>query len=329
MHPAFAALSYDFNDVQETSSMKRVFTYALTASIALGLTTSAWSQGGQAGAVETSNTAGTSQGAATTDTLGTANAAARAQVGAGRNFNSNVQAEGQFSATNRGFNPINPAPWLGDAGARQQLGLNDNQFNQLSRAHQDAYTRYNQDLARLNNTLSDEQRMQQIQQLQARFNQDFDTRLNTTFANPQLRQRFNQLNWQFMGPMAFNDAAVRQQLNLTPQQQQQLRRLAAQWQQQVNQLRLAGQTDPAMTQQQWFAFRTRYQNQLGGILTPTQQQSFGQLIGQPYDFPVNLYLQPNPNTSAQQPVPDVNQGNQAIQRAQRPAPRETRPNTLR
>jgi hypothetical protein len=290
-------------------SMTRYFIF-VSVMLMAGMTTSAWSQVGQGG--------------------GTAGATATTQTGARQNrlsTNSNLQAEGQFSAANRAFNPVNPTPWFNDPGARQQLMLKDNQFNQLNRAYQDAFARYNQAVTRLNNNLPEQQRMQQLQQLQARFNQEFDAGLNNAFTDPQFRQRFNQLNWQFQGPMAFNDPAIRQQLNLTPAQQRQLRQINMQWRQQLNQLRLAGQADPNLTQQ-WMTFQTQYRNQLGGILTPTQQQTFHQLLGQQYAFPVNTYLQldANASTPTGQNGSQVDQG---VQRAQRPAPRETRPSTLR
>jgi hypothetical protein len=283
--------------------MTRYFIFFVAALVA-GMTTSAWSQVGQGG--------------------GTAGATAATQTGARQNrlsTNSKLQAEGQFSAANSAFNPVNPTPWFNDPGARQQLMLNDNQFNQLDRAHQEAFTRFNRAVTGLNNNLTEQQRMQQLQQLQARFNQEFDASLNTVFTDPQVRQRFNQLNWQFQGPMAFNDPAIQQQLNLTPAQQQQLRQLAMQWRQQLNQFQVAGQVDPYFTQQQWMTFNTQYQNQLGGILTPAQQQTFQQLLGQQYAFPVNTYLKlEGPNTTP---------GTRGVRRAQRPAPRETRPSTRR
>jgi hypothetical protein len=320
--------------------MKRLLTFAFAAALAAGFTNSAWSQGGQdggggtsggtggtggAGGAGTSGTSGTSGTAGTAGASGTTNstqgaagAAGSAQFGAGQNqFGANLQAEGQFSASNRNFGQVHRTPWFNDPGVRQQLNLNDNQFNQLSRAYQDAYTRYNQGAAGLKNTLPEQQRMQQLQRLQARFHQDFNTSLDTTFTDPRLRQRYNQLNWQYQGPMAFNDPLMRQQLNLTPDQQQQLRRLGYRWHQQLGGMRGPGGNNPRLTQQQWNALRVQYQNQLGGILSPAQQQAYSQLIGQPYDFPVNMYLQSDANAAAQ---PGLNSPNQQFQRAQRNAP---------
>jgi hypothetical protein len=208
---------------------------------------------------------------------------------------------------------------------RQQLNLNDNQFNQLNRSHRQALNRFNRAAARINNNtgLNEQQRMQQLQRLQARFNQDFNSSLDSTFTDPRLRRRFNQLDTQFQGPLAFNDPAIRQQLNLTPAQQQQLRQLSLQWRQQLGELRAPRGNNSSLTQEEFNALRLQFQNQVTGILTPAQQQAFSQLVGQPFDFPVNMFVQPNANAAVQQGVNQPvqpNPQNQQIQRAQRNAP---------
>jgi hypothetical protein len=323
--------------------MKRLLTFTVAAAVAAGFSNSAWSQGGQgggtsgtAGASGTSGTAGTSGAGGTAGVTGTPGSAAGAQgtaagqtqIGAGQaQVGVGARGQGQFSASPGNFDPINPTPFFNDAGARQQLNMNNNQFNQLSRAYQNAYTRYSQGVTGLNRNLTEQQRMQQMQQLRARFNQDFDTSLNTTFSDPQVRSRFNQLNWQFMGPSAFNDPRVRQQLNLTPDQRQQLGRLARAWHQQLAGARPLDPNNPSsMNDQQWIAFRTQYRNQLGTILTPAQQQVYQQLVGQPYDFPVNVYLPPAPTTTVQ---PGLNPQSQQLQQSQRPAPTTQPSGTVR
>jgi hypothetical protein len=282
--------------------MKRLFTFAVAAALTAAFTNIAWSQGGQTGVTGTSRGAGTSgtPGAAgAPGTPSTANAAGRTQLGTQQNrVDGNIRTRSQLGAQTPGFNNANLTPWLNDPGARQQLNLNENQFNQLSRAHQQAYTRYSQGVARLGNKLSEPQRLQQLQQLQTRFNQELGTTLDATITDPHVRQRYSQLNWQFQGPLAFSDPTVQRQLNLTPDQQLQLRQLAADWRRQLGQWRGTAPLDPTLMQQQWNAFRVRYQDQLGAVLTPAQQQIWTQLIGRPYDFPMEAYLRAGADPSS-------------------------------
>jgi hypothetical protein len=211
------------------------------------------------------------------------NANARFNANAG----ANTQARGQFSAQSRNFGGVNQNPFFTDPGVRQQLNLNDNQFNQLNGAYQNAYSRYSQGVAGLNNNqLTEEQRMQQMQQLRSRFNDEFNTNLDSTFTDPQLRQRYNQLNVQSQGPSAFNNADIQQQLNLTPAQQRQLRQLGVEWNRNLRRMRSSGRN---ASPDQWTLYQTQYQNQLNGILTPAQQQAYQILVGLPYSFPVNIF----------------------------------------
>ena len=97
----------------------------------------------------------------------------------------------------------------------------------------------NQAMNRLNSNpnLTAQQRALQAQQLEAQFNQNFATSVNTALTNPQLRTRFDQLNRQFMSFNAFNDPAIQRQLGLTPDQISQFRTLADEWQRQMQQFR--------------------------------------------------------------------------------------------
>ena len=130
---------------------------------------------------------------------------------------------GQSQQQGYDLNGPSQTPWFNDQSARQQLNMNDPQFNQLNGSYQ-AWNRYHQGARNLGNNLNEQQRMQQMQQLRSQFNQQFGQSLDSTFTDPQARQRYNQLNNQFYGFNTFNDPAVSQRLNITPQQRRQLQR---------------------------------------------------------------------------------------------------------
>jgi hypothetical protein len=225
---------------------------------------------------------------------------------------------------------------------RQQLQLNNRQFNQLNSAYQRAYQRYAQGLQsnpnataprrqNLRNGTStrgaadtanrgtarsadanvprtsgataanppgnvatqqrqplQQQEVLRRQQLRDQFLTDFNSTVDATFTDPAMRQRYNQLNWQFQGLGAFNDPGVQQQLNLTAQQRQQLTALQGEWRRDLMNLQRNSRT--RLTQEQFDDFRRQFMSRLNTVLTPEQQQLWMQLVGQQYDFPVTTYF---------------------------------------
>jgi hypothetical protein len=127
--------------------------------------------------------------------------------------------------------------------------------------------------------------------MQNRFNQDFGRSIDSTFTDPRARARFNQLSLQFQGPAAFNDPMIRQQLNITPQQQRDFRRLSAEWRQQLQRLRRAGNdADPQVTQQQYAQLQQQLNQQMMASLSPEQQQQWQQIYVTPFVYPFNSYV---------------------------------------
>jgi hypothetical protein len=219
------------------------------------------------------------------------------QAGANRNVQATTP---QLNDTPNNFNNfgVGRRPFFADPNVRRQLNLNDNQFNTLNRSYLDAWNNFNRGMTGLNDNLTQQQRAQQMMALQNRFNQDFTGTIDTTFADPQLRNRFNQLNFQFRGAAAFNDPMIRQQLNLTPQQQRDFRRLSAEWRQQLQRLRRAGNdADPQIAQQQFAQLQQAFQEQMLGVLTPQQQQQWNQVVGTPFAFPQDTFFDEPPPTN--------------------------------
>lgn len=247
---------------------------------------------GPAGAAGTSARIGRAGAAGTSGTAGTATGVGRAGVTGAAGVRGGAGAAGAAGRGTTGFNSngnISQTPFFSDRGVRQQLNMNDNQFNTLNRAYQNAYGNYNRGLNNLNSNLTPQQRAAHLQNLENDFYSGFNRSLDTTFNDPQTRTRFDQLSRQFQGFNAFNTPAIQSQLNLTPQQQTQIRQLASQWRQQLQQNEGAG-TNGNVSQAKWNAMMSKYYDELNGILTPQQQQTWSQLTGQRYNFPSNLYM---------------------------------------
>jgi hypothetical protein len=175
----------------------------------------------------------------------------------------------------------------------------------------------------------DQQRLAQQQLLEDQFRNDFNSSLETTFTDPAMRQRFNQLNTQFQGIGAFNDPMIQRQLNLTAQQRQQLATLSGQWRRDMMNLQRSSRNN--LTQEQFNALRTRYATRLNTVLTPEQQQMWTQMLGEPFDFPfTDFFPQSNPRTISNSFEPQAVQAtgdrsvapqNRAAQSPQTPAVR--------
>jgi hypothetical protein len=277
--------------------MSRFFTLALAVTLTACIDEAAWSLGGQAGGASggggASGSGGTSGAEASAGAAGQAGTTGGTQAGAAGQVGAGQAGAGQAGAgqvPSAGFGigqgtNIGRTPFFTDPRVRQQLNLDDTRFNELHRARQEAFMRFNQGVTGLNPNLTEQQRMQQMMALENQFNQNFNTALDTTFTDPRLRNRFNQLNWQFQGFGAFTDPFVRQQLDLTPQQQRQFRQLNTEWRRQLQRLRRAGNDqNPGLTQEQIAQMQQQFRQQIQTLLTPEQQQNWNQLIGQP--FPV-------------------------------------------
>jgi hypothetical protein len=318
-------------------------------------------------------------GAGTTAAAGANRNAARGQAGAAVGQPTTGLPNQQLppgGVWRRPYDGIPQNPFFANPGVRRDIGLHDNQFNQLNTAYGQAWQRYNQGLqgrnlqtqnrnalrrgqgqalnnrAQQNNVRQraearDQQQLnQQRQNLQARdlndqrslqngnqvvdtqgrqgfrgeqrslpnertfdartfqndrndmrmlaleqaFDDQFGRSIDTALTDPDMRQRFNQLRMQFRGFGAFNSPQVQQQLNLTPQQQQQFRLLAQDWRQDLGQLNRLYASDPALATERFNMLRQQFDNQLGTVLSAQQLQTWRSMVGEPFAFDATMFL---------------------------------------
>jgi hypothetical protein len=176
------------------------------------------------------------------------------------------------------MNAINPTPWFADPGARQQLGINDAQFNRLNQAYQRALQRYNQNVAGLtpnasagvNAQLSDAEAAREGLVIQR--GQDGNVQTRTLVPRDQLQEQQQRSTTarqqqQLSDAQQQQQAAAQQQRQPTAQQQQQA---AAQQQRQAG-----GSMSFEDFQNQ---FNTDFNNSVNSTLTdPTMRNRFNQL----------------------------------------------------
>jgi hypothetical protein len=243
----------------------------------------------------------------TAGTSGAAQSAIPGQSGTSSTFAPSGQRQGQFTPggqpaqggpvqnfNNRSlatFGRVGRVPFFNDPAIRQQLQLSQGQFDQLNRAYADAFTAYNRGFENLNQNLVAQERLRQMQALEGQFNQQFGAALDSTLTDPRIRTRFNQLQSQFQGFGALNNPDFAQSLQLTAGQQQRLRLMANQWNQQMERLLRRNDNDPRLDDE-FQELQLQARQQIESVLNPQQMQVWPQLVGPFYDFPRSAFRLP-------------------------------------
>jgi hypothetical protein len=180
------------------------------------------------------------------------------------------------------------------------LNLNDDQFNQLNRSYGEYWNRYNQGMSQMGRDINEQQRMQRLRELEGNFQRDFSTSTNRVFTDPQQRERFNQLQLQYQGFGAFNDPRIQQQLNLTPQQRQRLNELNTEWNTQMGRLGTEFQTGDQGISNRLRNMRQQFNQRFDAILNDEQRQLWQGMVGEPFDFPPEVFFQTNTDVGGTQ-----------------------------
>ena len=188
-------------------------------------------------------------------------------------------------------------PWFSHPTVREQLQLNEQQYNQLNQDYRQAWNRYYQGWSKLDQNLTPAQRQQREAELRAGFQKNFSPTVTTVFADPASRQRYNQLYWQYQGYDAFQDPTLQQQLNLTAEQQQQLNQYGTAWNTQYNTWRNDYPNNRETIGQKFRESRREARQRINDTLTPAQRKTWNNLIGQPYEFDNDVYFTPAPTTN--------------------------------
>jgi len=213
--------------------------------------------------------------------------------------NQQAQANQQAQGINAqgGFNGgISQSPWFSNPTIRQQLELNDEQFNNLNNVYMQSFNRYNQSVTGLEKNLTESQRAQRLQELNHGFSNDFSKSADELFANDAARQRFNQYRWQHQGYGAFSNPNIQKQLNLTDVQLQAFNKYNTEWNNQMGIWHREYPSNRNTTSNSFREARREAHNRINSTLSPDQRRMWNDMIGKPIDWPADAYF-PNPVTS--------------------------------
>lgn len=189
------------------------------------------------------------------------------------------------------FNDLSPTPWFADPATRNQLRLSNTQYEELQRIYENQYQEYQRNLQQqLEADLQAEQRAVERNRLRQQFQRDLNRRVEREFQDAPFRSRFRQLARQYQGYGAFADPDVQQSLSLTPQQRTRLNRLDAEWDRDVNALMRRHRNNPQQLQRDFADLQRQRARNVNSILAQEQLQSWREMVGDPYDFPITSYV---------------------------------------
>jgi hypothetical protein len=208
----------------------------------------------------------------------------------GRPGGAGVQAGGQIGANVNVPGFLNQ-PFYRNPDIRRMLNLDDQQFDRLNNSTTQLQTRFRTDFSRLGD-LDANERANRLRTLTGDFRNQF-LRSAGAVLNPEQMTRFRQLDLQNRGIDAFGDADVRRRLNLNDQQIRRFDDLNTRSTQQMNQFRELAGTNREQAMSRYQNFARTLQEERNRILTPEQQRTWQELIGDPFDFQPD-FGNPNP-----------------------------------
>lgn len=200
---------------------------------------------------------------------------------------------GQSTLQTQTFGGVGSTPWFSNPGVRQELKLNDEQFNRLDRDYRQNWDRYQNDLRGIGTGLSEQQRRERALELERSFNQNFNHTSQDIFADAAQRDRFNQLYLRYQAYGAFNDADLRRRMNLSQDQINRINELERNWQRDMNTMRREFASDRLSATRRYREWNRQHNEQLNQILNEDQRRLWRDSAGNPYEFSPDIYF-PNP-----------------------------------
>jgi len=193
----------------------------------------------------------------------------------------------------RDFRLYNQTPWYSNADVRKQLKIDDATYQKLNDRYVEYWTPYNKVVTTTTpTTVSEAERQKQIAEAYGTFNKGINTATTEVITDPQIRDRYNQLHYQYQGYSAFNDPAIRQRLKLTDEQVQAFNKYNTEWNTRMGTYAGEYATDPATVNKSFPENWKQYRERVNTTLTPEQRTAWNEMIGQPYDFPAEVYFGP-------------------------------------
>ncbi len=191
----------------------------------------------------------------------------------------------------RGYRAYNRTPWYSNADVRRQLKLDEDQYKRLNERYVEYWTPYDKGITTIPADLAEAERQKRIAELNKTFHSGVAKSTTEVITDPQIRDRYNQLYWQYQGYGAFEDPTVQQRLKLTDEQRQAFAKQRADWEKQMNTYSSEYATDRDVVNKNFTTTWKSTRENINKTLTPEQRKVWVETIGEPYDFPADVYFE--------------------------------------
>ena len=189
-----------------------------------------------------------------------------------------------------GYNLYGRRPWFANRDVRRQLKIDDDQYATLNRTYVQYWTPYNQAVVSIPADLDATERQRRVAAAYGTFHQGYYDNTAKVFVQPELRNRYNQLNLQYQGYAAFRDPQIQARLKLTDDQRQRFDRYYTDWDQQMNTYSTEYAKDRDRVSRDFSdSWRTTRAN-INETLTPEQRKTWNEMTGEAYDFQADAYF---------------------------------------
>jgi hypothetical protein len=185
---------------------------------------------------------------------------------------------------------VNQAPWFLNPQVQRQLNFNNAQMNGMTKAYQDAWQSYQKTVNSIDPKLSPAQRQERLYELRQNFYNDFSSAPDGFLKDPNQRQRYDQLHWQYRGYGAFSDPFVANRMKLTPAQVEKIGAYQNDWATEMNKLGALYRKNPTGVEGQFTKLQAQHSAQILSVLTPAQRQAWQQMTGTSYSFGPDAYF---------------------------------------
>jgi hypothetical protein len=185
-------------------------------------------------------------------------------------------------ASGQGATPAFPPSLYQMNDVAKSLNLSNQQMTQLNDMTTKLQTRLSSDYSKASQ-LPVNDRASQIQLLNQQYDSEWMKGAGDIFNQDQWK-RYRQLNLQYGGFNSLSNPDVQQSLNLTAEQKKNLAGQIDWSTQQLQNMNQIGATNADKASQMYQAYQKEFQNRWNTYLTPTQQQAWGALVGQPFQF---------------------------------------------
>jgi PAS domain-containing protein len=202
--------------------------------------------------------------------------------------------------------PIEQVPWFNNPDVRNQIKLNNDQYNSLTKDYDTYWHKYTTGRTKLDDELDDIARRRRERELHQEFQESLSRSLDRVITDRVARRRYDELYNQYQGYQVFHNPRFRKQLELTSEQLGELELLDREWNVELDRIRRNFEINRPVAMRELKHARRQMKERIQETLTPEQNELYAQLTGQTYEFPPEIYIPtpPKPRVEVDTPATD-------------------------